>query len=54
MSATTEFGKILPVSKKTRIVTLLKDAIASGKLRSGDPIVENKLAQELGVGQGLV
>ena len=54
MSSTTEFGKILPVSKKTRIVTLLKDAIESGKLQSGDPIVENKLAQELGVGQGLV
>jgi len=54
MSTASEFGKILPVSKKTRIVSLLKDAIASGRLASGDPIVENKLAQELGVGQGLV
>jgi len=54
MSTASEFEKILPVSKKTRIVSLLKDAIASGRLASGDPIVENKLAQELGVGQGLV
>jgi DNA-binding GntR family transcriptional regulator len=32
----------------------LKKAILSGTLQSGDPIVEGKLAQQLGVGQGLI
>jgi len=48
------FQKLQPVSKKTRVVTALKEAIISGALQSGDQIVEGKLAQQLGVGQGLI
>jgi DNA-binding GntR family transcriptional regulator len=48
------FQKIEPISKKTRIVTLLREAIISGTIRSGEQIVEGKIAQELGVGQGLI
>src|SRR5262245_46513214 len=48
------FQKIEPVSKKTRIVTLLRDAIISGAIQSGEQIVEGKVAQQLGVGQGLI
>src|SRR5882672_2707060 len=52
MSAT--FQKIEPVSKKARVVTLLKEAILSGNIKGGEPIVEAKLAQQFGVGQGLI
>src|SRR5262245_54567021 len=48
------FERIEPVSKKTRVVTLLRDAILSGTIKGGEPIVEAKLAQQFGVGQGLV
>jgi len=48
------FQKIEPVSKKTRVVGLLRDAILSGTIKSGEQIVEGKLAQQFGVGQGLV
>lgn len=48
------FPKIEPISKKARIVTSLRDAIVSGTIKSGEQIVEGKLAQELGVGQGLI
>src|SRR5207244_1867910 len=34
--------------------TSLTEAIISGMIRSGEQIVEGKLAQQLGVGQGLV
>lgn len=50
----TMFEKLQPVSKKIRVVTALKDAIVSGTLQSGDQIVEGKLAQQFGVGQGLI
>jgi DNA-binding GntR family transcriptional regulator len=50
----TTFQKLQPVSKKTQVVTTLKDAILSGTLQPGDQIVEGKLAQQLGVGQGLI
>jgi DNA-binding GntR family transcriptional regulator len=46
--------KIEPVSKKSRIVDLLREAIISGEIRSGEQIVEGKLAQQLGVGQGVI
>src|SRR5215510_4746684 len=52
MSAT--FERIEPVSKKTRVVNLLREAILSGRIKGGEQIVEAKLAQEFGVGQGLV
>jgi DNA-binding GntR family transcriptional regulator len=46
--------KIEPVSKKARIVASLKEAILSGEIRSGEQIVEGKLAQQIGVGQGVI
>ena len=48
------FQKIEPISKKTQIVTSLREAIVSGAIKSGEPIVEGKVAQQLGVGQGLI
>jgi DNA-binding GntR family transcriptional regulator len=48
------FPRIEPVSKKARIVTLLRDAIVSGTLQAGEPIVEAKMAQQFGVGQGII
>jgi DNA-binding GntR family transcriptional regulator len=48
------FERIEPVSKKTRVVHLLREAILSGRIKGGEQIVEAKLAQEFGVGQGLV
>src|SRR5881296_1623440 len=51
---TSAFQKIEPVSKKERVVASLKDAILSGALKSGEAIVEGKIAQQFGVGQGLI
>ena len=34
------FERIEPVSKKTRVVTLLREAILSGTIKGGEPIVE--------------
>src|SRR6516164_9224395 len=48
------FQKIEPVSKKTRIVAQLKEAVISGTIKSGEQIVEGKIAQQFGVGQGLI
>jgi DNA-binding GntR family transcriptional regulator len=53
MSSTT-FQKIEPISKKTRVVALLREAIVSGAIQSGEQIVEGKVAQQFGVGQGLI
>jgi DNA-binding GntR family transcriptional regulator len=50
----TTFQKIEPVSKKTRVVALLRDAIISGAIKGGEQIVEAKIAQQFGVGQGLI
>lgn len=47
-------GQIKPITKKDQIVVSVKNAILAGKLESGDPIVENKIAQQLGVGTPLV
>jgi DNA-binding GntR family transcriptional regulator len=46
--------RLQPVSKRTRVVATLKEAIRSGVLQSGDQIIEGKLAQQLGVGRGLI
>ena len=46
--------KIEPISKKTRIVASLREAMLSGAIRSGEQIVEGKIAQQLGVGQGVI
>jgi DNA-binding GntR family transcriptional regulator len=51
---TPTFQKIEPISKKTRTVALLREAIISGAIKSGEQIVEGKIAQQLGVGQGLI
>jgi DNA-binding GntR family transcriptional regulator len=48
------FQKIEPVSKKTRLVSSLREAIISGAIQAGEQIVEAKFAQQFGVGQGLV
>jgi DNA-binding GntR family transcriptional regulator len=48
------FPKIEPVSKKVRVVALVREAIISGKIQAGEQIVEAKLAQQFGVGQGLI
>src|SRR6185369_13329608 len=48
------FERIEQVSKKSRVVALLREAILSGRIKGGEQIVEAKLAQEFGVGQGLV
>jgi DNA-binding GntR family transcriptional regulator len=48
------FHKVEPVSKKERVVSSLKKAILSGGLKSGEAIVEAKIAQQFGVGQGLI
>ena len=48
------FGRLEPISKKTRVVALLREAIVSGTLKPGEPIVEGKIAQQFGVGQGLI
>jgi len=52
--STTLFQKVEPVSKKARVVALLKEAILSGVIQSGEQIVEGKIAQQFGVGQGLI
>jgi DNA-binding GntR family transcriptional regulator len=52
MAAT--FQKIEPVSKKVRIVAQLREAIISGTIQAGEQIVEGKIAQQFGVGQGLI
>jgi len=46
--------KIEPISKKTRIVASLREAMISGAIRGGEQIVEGKIAQQLGVGQGVI
>jgi DNA-binding GntR family transcriptional regulator len=48
------FERIEPVSKKTRVVKMLREAILSGTIKGGEQVVEAKLAQEFGVGQGLI
>jgi DNA-binding GntR family transcriptional regulator len=48
------FKLLEPISKKDRVVAVLKEAIVSGSMKPGDAIVENRVAQQLGVGQPLV
>ena len=48
------FQKVESVTKKVRVVALVKDAIHSGELKPGEPLVETKIAQQFGVGQGLI
>src|SRR5262245_63895588 len=48
------FQKVDPASKKARVVASLKEAILSGLIQSGEQLVEGKIAQQFGVGQGLI
>jgi DNA-binding GntR family transcriptional regulator len=50
----TLFSRIAPFSKKDRVVTALRDAIVSGRMKPGDAIVESRVARQLGVGQPLI
>ena len=45
---------IKPISKKHQVIEMIKGAILSGKMEPGEPIVENRVAQDLGVGTPLV
>jgi DNA-binding GntR family transcriptional regulator len=48
------FSRIASLSKKDRVVSAVRDAIVSGRMKPGDAIVENRVARELGVGQPLI
>ena len=54
MRGSTTFEKLEPMSKKTRVLSQVKETILSGKIQSAEQIVEGKLAQQFGVGQGLI
>jgi len=45
---------IQPISKKDQVALAVKEAILSGTIQQGSPIVESKIAQELGAGIPLV
>ncbi len=45
---------IRPVSKRDQVVASFKEAILSGTIQPGEPIVESKVAQQLGAGIPLV
>ena len=48
------FQKVESVTKKVRVVALVKDAILAGALKPGEQLVETRIAQQFGVGQGLI
>ncbi len=48
------FGQIETVSLTERVISALKDAFFSGKLKPGDPIIERQLAREMNVGTPVV
>ncbi len=48
------FSQIAPFSKKDRVVSAIREAIVSGRMKPGDPIVESRVARQLGVGQPLI
>jgi DNA-binding GntR family transcriptional regulator len=48
------FDRLATTSKKDRVLGTIRDAIVSGRMQPGDPIVEIRVAKELGVGQPLV
>jgi DNA-binding GntR family transcriptional regulator len=45
---------IQPISKKDQVVIAIKNAVLSGAIQPGEPIVESKMAQQLGAGIPLV
>src|SRR5208283_4307854 len=48
------FAQIETVSLTERVITALKSAFFSGKLRPGDTIVERQIAREMNVGTPVV
>src|SRR5438874_6825132 len=48
------FEQIETVSLTERVISALKDAFFSGKLKPGDPIIERQLAREMSVGTPVV
>jgi len=46
--------QIEPISKKDQVVSAIKEAILSGAIEPGEPIIESKIAQQLGAGIPLV
>jgi DNA-binding GntR family transcriptional regulator len=46
--------QIKAISKKAQVIGMIKQAILTGKIEPGEAIVENKVAQGLGVGTPLV
>lgn len=46
--------RIAPLSKKDRVVAAIREAIVSGRMKPGDPLVETRVARQLGVGQPLI
>ncbi|MGE0452593.1 MAG: GntR family transcriptional regulator [Vicinamibacteria bacterium] len=48
------FGRLASLSKKDRVVAAIREAIVSGRMQPGDPIVEIQVARQLGVSQPLV
>src|SRR5215472_10729502 len=45
---------IQPISKRDQVVSTLREAIVSGAIEPGEPIVESRIAQQLGTGIPLV
>lgn len=45
---------IKPISKKDQVIEMIRAAVLSGRMEPGEPIVENRVAGELGVGTPLV
>jgi len=54
MNNTNFFDQVESFSRKDRTLAILREAILAGKINPGEAIVENKVAQQLGVGQPLV
>jgi len=50
----TSFSEIEPRSLSDRVVDALKDALLSGELKPGDPLVERELARQMKVGTPVV
>jgi DNA-binding GntR family transcriptional regulator len=48
------FQKVVHVTKKNSVSRLLKEAIVSGAIASGDQLAEATMARQFGVGQGLM
>jgi len=48
------FGQIETISLTERVISALKEAFFSGKLKPGDPIIERQLAREMNVGTPVV